>query len=120
MREFDLVLYGCDRGYDRDPYAFWHSTQVDLNNFSGYADKASDILLEDARMLQNIDERNAKYDEFFLKVENEKLAIIFEEQVYEYFVSEKLKGVEKVLGFRPEDRVNSVESWYIREKRVKR
>ena len=118
-REFDLVLYGIDRGYDRDPYAFWHTTQTNLNNFSGYTDKASDILLEDARMLQNIDERNAKYNEFFQKVESEKLAIIFEEKVYEYFVRDDLKGVEKVLGFRPEDRVNSVENWYIREKRVK-
>ncbi len=119
-RDFDLVMYGCDCGYDQDPYTFWHTTQATLSNFSGYSDKASDILLEDARMLQNIDERNAKYEEFFLKVENENLAIIFERKVYEYFVSEKLMGVEKVIGFRQEDRVNSFENWYIKEKRVKK
>ena len=40
-RDYEAVLYGFDSSYDRDPYPFWHSSQIASgNNFSGFSNKA--------------------------------------------------------------------------------
>jgi len=119
-KDFELLVYGYDRGYDRDPYAFWHSSQKDLKNFSGYSDKATDILIEDARMLLDVNARNAKYDQIYAKLQSEYLYQTFDPIKYKYFVKSEIKAVADVRGNIPGSRFADISNWYIMEKRVKK
>ncbi len=119
-RDYDLLFYGCNFGYDRDLYTFWHSSQQDQNNFSGYSDKESDIFLEDTRFTANANERNARYDQFYEKLKEKNLAKIYSAINFNYKVSFDLKGIESVVGKKPEDRFNTVSGWYLQEKRVRK
>src|SRR3989339_1448447 len=119
-REFDLLLTGFDFGYDRDPYSYWHTTQLDQENYAGYSDKSSDIALEDARMMQDAGERNKRYDQFFDTMREKSLIKFFEPVECNFFVSGGLKGVEQIIASKPEDRFNSIGNWYLKEGRIKR
>lgn len=119
-RDFDLILFGNDYGYDRDPYAFWHSSQISKNNLASFADKALDIKLEDARMILDINDRNAKYNEIFQILQSQNLIVIYPSVKYDFSVNKELFGLNRVIGSRPEDRYNSILNWYLKIERVKK
>lgn len=119
-RDYDLLLYGFNFGYDRDPYVYWHSSQIDAMNFAGYSDKSSDILLEDARMISETGERNAKYNEFFTKVQNANTIKFFPLSKYEFSVKYDVLGMNPVKAYQPEDRFAGILDWYLTEKRVRK
>jgi len=119
-RTFQTVLYGFDSGYDRDPYEFWHSSQVALGlNFSGFSEKAADILLEDARMTVDSGVRNQKYDQFFAILADKVPVIFYPNQEFHLAVKNGVLGVETLKGSEPQDHLNSFAGWYIKTKRVK-
>lgn len=119
-RDYDLLMYGYDFSYDRDPYTFWHSSQLDKNNFSGFSDKGSDIIIEDARLILDSVERNKRYDQFYQIVKDQALAVYFDAERYPYYVSSEVKGQNITYSGRPEDRFNGILDWYMKEKRVKK
>lgn len=118
-RNYELLLYGFDFGLDRDPYTFWHSSQVDALNFAGWSDKASDILLEDARMLTDETQRNAKYDQFYQTIAAQGLAQFFEPIQYSFYVKDSVKNVSLITGTQVYSRYQNIADWYTKEKRVR-
>ncbi|MFA6963344.1 MAG: ABC transporter substrate-binding protein [Patescibacteria group bacterium] len=121
-RKYDLLLYGFDFGYDRDPYTFWHSSQVASGmNFAGWSDKASDILLEDARMIIDPVQRNAKYDEFFANVFTKQFLGQFYDPIsYNFAVKDSIRNVGSIAGNQVYSRYSDISSWHIEEKRVRK
>lgn len=118
-RNYELLLFGFDFGHDRDPYVFWHSSQIDRLNFAGYSDKNSDILLEDARMLPDGVARNAKYDQFFGTVQSEALAAFYDPITFNYYTKGDVKDA-KVNCNEVDYRFEGMEKWYIKTKRVRK
>lgn len=118
--QFETILYGFDSGYDRDPYSFWHTSQIEGGmNYSGFSDKGADILLEDARMTVDATVRNQKYDEFF-SILNDKVPVIFyPDQIFTLSVKDNIQGVNSIGGREPWDHLNNLGDWYIKTKRVK-
>ena len=120
-RDYDLLVYGYNWSYDKDPYMLWHSSQIDKNNFSGYSSKVDDIFLEDARMIIDKNERDAKYQQFDQVIKDQSLAIVSENEQYNFLVSDEVKNIEVAnYNGRPESRFDNVASWYIREKRMRK
>lgn len=119
-RDFDLILYGADYGPDRDPYVFWHSSQIGKNNFASYSDKSIDIKLEDARMILDVADRNAKYDEIYKILSDNNLVLFYPQVKYQFEINSKLLGVGTIVGNRPEDRFNSISNWYLEQERVRK
>jgi len=119
-RDFDLILYGADYGPDRDPYVFWHSSQVSKNNFASYADKSMDIKLEDARMILDYNDRNAKYDEIYKILTDNNLILFYPQVKYQFEINQDLQGVNTIIGNRPEDRFNSISNWYLEQERIRK
>lgn len=119
-RDFDLILYGADFGPDRDPYTFWHSSQISKNNFASYADKSMDIKLEDARMIMDVNDRNAKYDEIYKQLTDQNLVLFYPQVKYQFEVNKNLLGADTIIGNRPEDRFNTISNWYLQEERVRK
>lgn len=121
QKNYELLLVGFDFAPDRDPYTFWHSSQLNGNNYSGWIDKKSDILLEDARMINDPVERNKKYDQFFQTVTDESLAVFYAPIGSDFYIRDTLHGVEsKIAGNMGWSRFENLAKWYINEKRVRK
>jgi len=118
-RSYELLLYGFDFGLDRDPYTFWHSSQIDALNFAGWSDKASDILLEDARMITDETKRNEKYDQFYQTITAQGLGEFYEPIQYSFYVKDSVKNVVAILGTQVYSRYQNIAGWYTKEKRVR-
>jgi ABC-type transport system substrate-binding protein len=119
-KDYETVLYGFDYGYDRDPYPYWHSSQIaNGNNFSGFSNKQADLILEAARMTADTQIRNQKYDDLY-KIINEQTPVIFlSKQEFNFSVKNSIKGITAIAGFEPWDHLNDFANWYIKTKRVK-
>lgn len=119
-RDYELLLFGFDFGHDRDPYIFWHSSQMDKMNYAGYADKKSDILLEDARMIIDPATRNTKYDLFYETIKTESLAVFYEPVTFYQIISNSIKGLDASVSVDSGSKYLSVGKWYMKEKRVRK
>jgi ABC-type transport system substrate-binding protein len=119
-RTFEAVLYGFDTGYDRDPYPFWHSSQIEKgNNFAGLSNKNADILLEDARMATDSTLRNQKYDQFFAILNEQSVVIFLPAENFKVTIRHKVQNISTIKGYEPWDHLNGFSDWYLKTKRVK-
>ena len=120
-KDYDILLYGIDYGVEEDPYPYFHSSQnASGSNFSGFVNKNADKILEDARLTTDETERFKKYEEF-KKIFNEEVpAMVVKQEKYSYYISDQIKGISELKrNSNSGDRFNSVDSWYIKEKKVK-
>ncbi|MDO8443945.1 MAG: ABC transporter substrate-binding protein [bacterium] len=120
QKDYDLVLYGFDFGYDRDPYLFWHSSQMSDLNLAGWSDKKADILMEDARMLPDAAGRNAKYDQVFDTIKKNYIAEFYDPIQFAFSVKPAVKGILPITGTQVYSRFDTIGKWYIEEKRVRK
>ena len=119
-KSYELLLYGFNFGYDRDPYIYWHSSQITKNNFAGWSNRDTDILLEDARMITDSVERNKKYDQFFDAIKGEYMAYYYDPIDFNFVVKPEVKNFIPITGNEASSRYNYIDQWYLKEKRVKK
>ncbi|MCL5794975.1 MAG: ABC transporter substrate-binding protein [Patescibacteria group bacterium] len=121
-RDYDILLYGIDYGYDPDPYPFWHSSQISETglNLSDFANIDADKILEEGRQTIDFNKRKELYANFQKILDEEVPAIFLSQDNWQFLVSNKVKGVSSHLGINPSDRYNEVWNWYVKEKRVKK
>jgi peptide/nickel transport system substrate-binding protein len=114
-RNFQTLFYGLVLGSDPDPYAFWHSSQIGDNgyNIASFANKETDQLLEDARLISDITQRQEKYKKFQEIISEETPAIFMYSPTYTYLQSKKIKNFEVANIIYPSDRFSNVTQWYI-------
>ncbi len=117
-RNYEAFLYGEIVGADPDPYPFWHSSQSLAGglNLSNYFNKEVDTLLEEARKIDNADERADKYRAFQNIIAEEIPAIFLYSPYYEYGVHEDIQGITIERITIPSDRFNGITNWYSKTK----
>ena len=119
-RDYDILLYGIDYGYDPDPYPFWHTSQMSSTglNLSNFSNQKADQLLEDARKTTDQTIRTQKYVDFQKILDDEVPAIYLNQITWKYGVSDQVKDAIQHNGFTPADRFNEIWKWYIETRRV--
>lgn len=115
-RNFEALFYGQIVGLDPDSYAFWHSSQAGSTgvNISNYSNKEVDQLLEDARLISDIEQRKEKYAKFQQIVTDEVPAIFMYSPTYTYIQNKKVKGFEGEKVQSPFDRFANISGWYLK------
>jgi peptide/nickel transport system substrate-binding protein len=115
-RNFDALIYSEILGADPDPYAFWHSSQIQQPglNIIGYNNKKTDQLLEDARLAIDQNVRGEKYREFQQIISEEEPAIFLFRPAYTYVMAKEIKGFSVGCIYLPHDRFNNIADWYIK------
>lgn len=113
-RNFDMLLFGHVYGYEPDPFAFWHSSQVKNPglNITFFSDKKADKLLEDIRKTDNADIRNAAYRNFSDIIVKNLPAVFLFSQDYLYVLPNDIAGVSPVKIAFPSDRFNEINVWH--------
>lgn len=119
-RNFEMLLFGQVYGYEPDPFAFWHSSQIKDPglNIALYANKKVDQLLEEARRTSALDTRNVKYEEAARTIIEDFPAVFLYTQLYFYLLPTDMKGVNIKKIALPRDRFNEISKWYRETKRI--
>ncbi|MBI4359666.1 MAG: peptide ABC transporter substrate-binding protein [Candidatus Jacksonbacteria bacterium] len=119
-RNYDALLIGNNVGADPDPYAFWHSSQIESPggvNLALYKNQKADAILEEARKLADRGERAKKYVAFQDILAEDIPAIFLYNPTYQYPISTDLKGFSAGAISVQADRFNYAEEWYVKTKR---
>lgn len=120
-RNYQALLYGIVQSFDSEPYPLWHSSQIQHPglNLSGFANQRVDELLEKAQTYPFDEARRKKYFEFQNIISEEVPAIFLYSANYPYLVDKKIKGISVEKINLPADRLNGIEEWYIKTKKIK-
>jgi peptide/nickel transport system substrate-binding protein len=119
-RRYELALYSWDfDGFDPDPYALWHSSQVAPQglNVSGFTNRRADDLLERGRRTADRAERAKLYQEFQTLFAEELPSLPLYYPTYAFAISAKVKGVRPGVIANPADRFRNVAEWYVKTRR---
>jgi peptide/nickel transport system substrate-binding protein len=119
-RRYEMALFSWDfNGFDPDPYALWHSTQLaPLGlNVSGFNNRRSDELLEKGRRTTDPAERTKLYGEFQTVFAEELPSLPLFFPTYDFAISSKIKGVKPGVVATPADRFRNVVEWYAKTRR---
>ncbi|MGI8424700.1 MAG: ABC transporter substrate-binding protein [Chloroflexota bacterium] len=119
-RRYEIALFSWDfNGFDPDPYALWHSTQlapVGLN-ISGFNHRRADEVLERGRRASDRNERATLYKEFQSVFAEELPSLPLFFPTYDFAISGKIKGVKPGVVATPADRFRNVVEWYAKTRR---
>lgn len=121
-REYEALLFGEILGLDPDPYAFWHSTQMEHPGLAlaVFYDKEIDGLLEEARKTSDQEKRTQSYLHFQNNLAEEVPAIFLYNPYYTYAIHQDIHGADSQYITMPADRFADIEQWYIETERVKK
>ncbi|EKD64060.1 MAG: hypothetical protein ACD_51C00084G0001 [uncultured bacterium] len=114
-RDYDLLLYGQNLGYNLDTYSYWHSSQATEYglNLSNYRNPNADALIERIRSTFDQDTKDELLNELAEIIEEDIPAIFLYTPSYYFLVDEKVQGIElEDLRF-PSDRFAQISDWYL-------
>ena len=118
-RNYEILLYGENVGYDPDPFPFWHSSQKDYPglNLSLFENDKADKLIITARETNDNEERVTLYNNFQELINKELAAIFLYSPSYTYVQNNTVQGFNTNSIIIPADRFKNIENWYIKTKR---
>ncbi len=119
-RRFEAVVWGWDQAPDPDPYAAWHSSQMQEEglNLSGYSHYRLDEVLSEARQTSDIERRMVLYREFQQVFAEQVPSIPLFYPVYNYFVDNTVQGISLAVLFDLSSRFANVHEWYVKTRRL--
>lgn len=125
-RTFQTLLYSwAVPDYDPDPYALWHSSQVDFpgQNYAGFRHSEADRQLVEARQAHpkvNFAQRLELYHAFQRTFVEEQPALLLCHPVYQYVVTDPNVGGVQLprLIVEPSDRFLTLPDWYVQTHQV--
>ncbi|KKU92804.1 MAG: hypothetical protein A3J30_00920 [Candidatus Wildermuthbacteria bacterium RIFCSPLOWO2_02_FULL_47_9c] len=119
-RAYQTLLFGEVLGSIPDPFPFWHSSQTRSPglNFSSYANRTVDQLLEEARKTFDPIKRLELFSQMQELVLADAPALFLYDLDYTYFVSKEIRGVQASVIADPSQRFQGITEWYIKTKRV--
>ncbi len=118
-RHYDAMILHWELPGDPDPYPLWHSTQINSGqNYAGWNNRRADELIEQARGLNDREQRRELYIQFQQVFAEEVPALLLYYPVYTYGVRSKVKAVQIGPLNEPGDRFRTIADWYIVTKRV--
>lgn len=119
-RHYDAAILSWDLSGDPDPYPLWHSTQAadQGQNYSGWANEQADQLMERARVVVDVEQRKAIYQQFQELFAEELPALPLYYPVYTYGVRNTVHDVEIGPLNQPSDRFRTIAHWYMATRRM--
>jgi len=117
-RNYQALLFGIIVGSDPDPYAFWHSSQIQDPglNLTSFANRDTDAWLQEARKTNDWEKKTAAYQKFQDTLASETPAIFLYKPTYTYVADQKIKGIGLDRIIVPADRLNDSTEWYVKVK----
>lgn len=118
VRDYDLLLFGQNLGYNPDAFGYWHDSQAETGlNLSEYRNFEASVLLEDIRRTHDEDKRKESLEKLQKIMSEDVPAVFLFSPDYNFRFDSKIKNFnpQKIALFP--DRFSNVEKWYIRSER---
>ncbi len=119
-RNFDVLIFPEKFGADPDPFPFWHSSQIKDPGFNltGFADPLVDKLIIEARTTTDKKIREQKLAQFNDIIMSQAPVILLDQTEFIYAVDSRIKNLDLKVLYDPSMRFESIQNWYVAEKRV--
>ncbi|MEA3323167.1 MAG: peptide ABC transporter substrate-binding protein, partial [Patescibacteria group bacterium] len=120
-RDYDALLHAHQMRFEPNLLSLWHSKEKDDPgvNYALFDDKEMDESLTGLLATQNNDEKNELYKKQQQQLKGEVPAIFLFAPKLSFMYSDSIKDVQVNRANLSCDRYTNVQSWYIKEKRVK-
>ncbi|MDP2691550.1 MAG: DUF4115 domain-containing protein [bacterium] len=115
-RDYDILLFGQNLGYNLDAFPFWHSSQSGTGlNLSNYRSLESDNFLVDIR--RTFDERTKQelLDRLKKEIAHDTPAVFLYNPTHYYLVAKSVKNVQLGKLSSHSDRFTDLPNWYVKE-----
>jgi len=118
-RDYDVVLFGQNLGYNLDTYSFWHSSEARENgsNLSNLKSSAVNAWLEQIRSSFDSSERRKRLANLREVLSQEVPGVMLYTPTYSYVVDRKVQGFNLGRIALRRDRLANLATWYLRESR---
>ncbi len=112
-REYDLLLFGQNLGYNLDAYPYWHSSQAKAEglNLSQFKNFVADSLFEKAR-LDNDEARLKTLNDIQEIIAQEVPAVFLYSPTYYTALSRNINHPDFTHLSTISDRLSSIETWH--------
>jgi len=120
-RNYEALIFGQNLGSDSDPYAYWHSSQIQDPGLalSIITDKDIDNNLEMARLASDLNKSIGYYHKFQATFSDLVPAVLLYQPNFVYLVDAKVRGVTSEINLsNTSDRFLNVTEWYIKSRRT--
>ena len=113
-REYDLLIFGQNLGYNLDAYPYWHSSQAKEGgyNLSQFKNFVVDSLLEKARYEREEEDRKKTLNDIQYIISQEAPAIFLYSPTYYLALSQKVQNASFENLATTSDRFAAIETWY--------
>ncbi len=113
-RDYDLLIFGQNLGYNLDAYPYWHSSQAKEGgyNLSQFKNFAVDSLLEKARLQTDLDQRKKTLNDIQEIMSKEAPAIFLYSPTYLTAFSDKIQNATFENLATTSDRFARISDWY--------
>lgn len=117
-RDYDILLYGQNLGYNLDAYTYWHSSQAGENgvNLSEYTSFAADALFEEIRATHDEEKRQAALTKLQDILSADTPAIFLYSPSYSYAIENTLRSVAVNNLALHSDRLNAIQDWFVKQR----
>ncbi|MFH0834001.1 MAG: ABC transporter substrate-binding protein [Patescibacteria group bacterium] len=118
-RDYDIILFGQNLGYNLDAYSFWHSSEAGEggSNLSNLRSSSVNAWLEQVRSSFDSSERRKRLANLREVLSEEVPAVMLYTPTYSYAIDKKIKGFNLGHIALKRDRLANLPSWYLREGR---
>ncbi len=118
-RDYDLLIFGQNLGYNLDAYPYWHSSQAKEGgyNLSQFKNFIVDSLLDKARLEYDTEDRKKVLNDIQKIISKEVPAIFLYSPTYHFALSEKIQSSSFDNLATTSDRFAGIGNWYARVNR---
>ncbi len=113
-RDYDLLIFGQNLGYNLDAYPYWHSSQAKEGgyNLSEFKNFIVDSLLEKARREHDGEDRLETLSDIQEIMRSEVPAVFLYSPTYQVALSQKVQNANLTRLATTSDRFANIEDWF--------
>lgn len=122
LLSYDLLILGQDYGMSGNAYPYWHTSASSESgtNYARYQIKEVDSWLDQLQVETRPENRQNLLEKLSQRLVNDSPALFLYQPTYQYYVSNKVHGIEIPSTIDASDRFLHSENWYRATTRVPR
>ncbi|PIZ71598.1 hypothetical protein COY07_04620 [Candidatus Peregrinibacteria bacterium CG_4_10_14_0_2_um_filter_43_11] len=115
-RDYDLLIFGQNLGYNLDAYPYWHSSQAKPGgyNLSQFKNFVADSLLQEARFQHDVERRKKTLNDLQKIINTEVPAIFLYSPTYILAQSKTIQNTSFDHLATTSDHFSEIDTWYAR------
>lgn len=117
QRDYDILLYGQNLGYNLDIFEFFHESQVGKGNLSEYTNPKASVLIQEMRSTHVEDVRTQKLQELKEVLKIDPPAIFLFSPSYSYYLDSNIEGMGVRFIALLKDRFAHIDTVFVQKER---